>query len=182
MIIGGKRMGEYVQLHMRHPDLSKLAPLYLKEGMGVHTHVPGEEAKWEEIIEKSFGMPFSFRNWLVPLGGYKPEYVMYVSYHGVDCATAMGTENPKFPGEGWMRMVGTAPEAAGHGLGKLAVLAALHSLAGRGYKTAVLSTDDHRLPAIAVYKSLGFEPVFIDPSHEERWKKVEEALAAHKKN
>ena len=55
-------------------------------------------------------------------------------------------------------------------------IAALHSLAVRGYKTAVLSTDDERIPAIKLYLSLGFEPIYTHESHKERWGKVMQAI------
>ena len=69
-------------------------------------------------------------------------------------------------------MVGTRPSARGQGAGRLALIAALNSLAARGYRSTVLSTDDWRLPAISLYLSLGFEPVMEHESHPERWKKI----------
>ena len=69
-------------------------------------------------------------------------------------------------------MVGTHAGTRGLGAGRLVCLAALHSLQARGYKSVVLSTDDHRLPALKLYLSLGFEPVYTHESHEARWKRV----------
>ena len=69
-------------------------------------------------------------------------------------------------------MIGTIPESRGLGAGRLICLAALHALSARGYKTAVLSTDDERIPAIKLYLSLGFEPIYTHESHKERWEKV----------
>jgi len=69
-------------------------------------------------------------------------------------------------------MVGVDPDSRGLGAGRLIALAALHSLAERGYKTAVLSTDDERIPAINLYYSLGFRPIYTHESHKERWKKI----------
>ncbi len=91
-------MSEYVQLFMKR-SLENLPPICLKEGYGIHTHIEGREDIWENIIEGAFCSKYSFREWLVPLGNYRPEYIMYVNYMGKDIATAMGTENPKFPGE-----------------------------------------------------------------------------------
>ena len=62
-------------------------------------------------------------------------------------------------------MVGVHKDAQGMGAGKRISLAALNSLKQRGYKTAVLSSDDHRIPAIKLYLSVGFEPVILDESH-----------------
>lgn len=171
-----------VQLFMRKPSLGDVEMPILKEGYSVHTHVEGRDEKvWEQIIEEAFEMHFSFDKCIRNGGGYKPEYVQYVSINGEDVATTTAVEKETFPGEGWMRMVGTKPSARGKGAGKLVMLMALNCLKNRGYKSVVLSTDDFRLPAISMYLSLGFEPIFLDPSHEERWKKVFEALGKKQK-
>lgn len=163
------------QLIMRVPDLSKIAPLVLPEGLSLHTHRDGDEASWEEIIESSFGTKFDF-GLLDRLGDYKPEHVLYVEKDGKNIATATAVENPAYPGEGWFRMIGTHAESRGLGAGRLVCLAALHALRDRGYKSAVLSTDDYRIPALKLYLSLGFEPVYSHASHKERWEKVFEAI------
>ncbi len=168
------------QLHMRCPELTNLPALELGE-MEIHRHSPGQEAVWENIIEKAFGTFYSFENWLIPVGGYDPDFVLYLKKDGVDIATAMGTEHPNFPGEGWFRMVATLPEARGCGAGRLVCLAVMHDLRRRGYGSIVLSTDDHRLPAISVYKALGFEPIVFDESHRERWQQVEQKLEAYRR-
>lgn len=169
-------MGALPQLFMRQPDITNLPPLALPEGFSLHSHIEGQDKNWEDLIEKAFGSHFSFNDFIVNGGGYKPEYVLYIAKDGVDIATATAVEKDIFPGEGWFRMIGTAPEARGLGAGKLVCLAALHSLAARGYKSVVLSTDDARIPAIKLYLSLGFEPIFTHESHEERWKKVMENI------
>ena len=163
------------QLIMRLPDLRDLPPLEPPEGLSVHTHRDGDEQSWEEIIESAYGSKFGF-SLLARLGDYKPEHVFYVEKDGRNIATATAVENPAFAGEGWFRMVGTHAGARGLGAGRLVCLAALHSLQARGYKSVVLSTDDHRLPAIKLYLSLGFEPVYTHESHKIRWKSVMEKL------
>ena len=129
------------QLIMRHPDLSDLPPLEPKNGITLRTHRAGDEAAWEEIIESAFGKHYDF-DLLIRLGGYDPSYVIYAERDGKPIATASAVENPKYPGEGWFRMIGAHRDARGLGAGRLVCLAALHSLRDRGYKTAVLSTDD----------------------------------------
>ena len=165
-------MSNIPQLFMRHPDITVLPPLSLPAGISLHSHTEGMDDKWEELIEKAFGMKFSFKDFIVNGGGYKPEYVLYLSENGKPIATTTAIENEKYPGEGWFRMVGVDPESRGKGAGRLICLAALHSLAARGYKTALLSTDDERLPAINLYYSLGFRPVYSHESHMERWNKI----------
>lgn len=168
-------MEKLPQLIMRNPDLADLPPLTPGEGMTLHTHREGDERYWEEIIESAFGTHYDF-DLLIRLGGYKPEYVQYIEKDGKNIATATGVENPAYPGEGWFRMIGTHKDARGLGAGRLVCLATLHSLRERGYKSAVLSTDDHRIPAIKLYLSLGFEPVYSHESHKARWEKVFEII------
>lgn len=160
------------QLFMRHPDLENLPPFALPYGYALHSHMAGMEENWENLIERAFGNHYSFEKVIRNGGGYQPEYVLYLSSAGKDIATTTAVEKEIFPNEGWLRMVGVDPEARGHGAGHLIVLAALHCLAARGYKTAVLSTDDERIPAISLYYSLGFRPIYNHESHEKRWADV----------
>lgn len=163
------------QLIMRHPDLSRVPELVLPEGFELVTHKDGYEKEWENIIESSFGMHFDF-DFLIKAGDYAPEKVLYIKKDGKFIATTSAVENTAYKGEGWFRMVGVHKDAQGMGAGKRISLAALNSLKQRGYKTAVLSTDDHRIPAIKLYLSVGFEPVILDESHKERWEKVMEII------
>lgn len=165
-------MGNLPQLFMRHPDITSLPPLALPESFGLHSHIEGTEEVWEELIEDAFGFRASFEKTIKNGGGYRPEYVLYISKDGRDIATTTAIENDKYPGEGWFRMVAVSQEAQGLGAGKMVALAALHSLAARGYKSALLSTDDNRIPAINLYLSLGFEPIYTHESHKRRWEEV----------
>ena len=166
------------QLFMRKPRMDDLKPFALPEGFALHSHIEGQESVWEVIIEESFGAKFSFDACIRNGGGYKPEYVLYISKDGKDIATATAVEKEDFPGEGWFRMVGTRPSARGMGAGRMVLNACLHSLAARGYKSVVLSTDDGRIPALKLYLSLGFEPLYTHESHKERGEKVMEAYNA----
>ena len=160
------------QLFMRNNDITHLPPFFLPEGLSLLNHTEGMDSVWEGIIEKAFGNHFSFDATIRNGGGYRPEYVLYIAKNSVPIATATAVEKEDFPGEGWFRMIATAPEARGHGAGRLVCLAALHCLAARGYKTAVLSTVDERIPALKLYLSLGFTPIYTHESHCERWANV----------
>ena len=170
------------QLIMRNPDITTLPPLVLPEGFELYHHKEncGMEAEWEDIIQSAFGHNFTF-DFLIKAGDYKPEHVLYLSYNGKPIATATAVEHQNYPGEGWYRMVGVRTDARGMGAGRLIGLAALHALRNRGYKSALLSTDDQRIPAINLYLSLGFEPVYTHESHEERWKNVFETINNRRK-
>lgn len=165
-------MGQLPQLFMRHPDLSQLPPLAVPSEFSLRTCTEGDESAWEELISKSFNTFFSFDGLIRKWKGFAPENVMFLEKNGRLIATASGLEKAEFPNEGYLHMVGTLPEESGNGAGKAVVLAALHSLRERGFKTAVLSTDDFRLPAIKLYYRLGFRPLYSHESHKERWDKI----------
>ena len=165
-------MEKLPQLYMRHPDLKQFCNFTVPVGFVIHTHSEGEESDWENLVERAFGMHYSFDEFIRRKGEYNPDYVLYLLKNGKKIATATSTEIAKFPGEGWVRMVGTDPEYRGIGAGRLIVTAALSSLYKRGYKSAVLSTDDKRIGAIKLYMHLGFEPIFTHKSHKMRWEKI----------
>ena len=156
------------QLIMRVSDLSDLPPIELPNGITLRTHRDGDEAAWESIIESAFNQHHDF-GLLIRLGGYDPSYVIYAEKDGELIATATGVENPAYPGEGWFRMIGAHKNARGLGAGRLVCLATLHALRDRGSKSVVLSTDDERIPALTLYYSLGFRPVYSHESHKARW-------------
>ena len=161
------------QLIMRNPDITKLPPLVLPDGFELFCHKEncGMEKIWEDIIEDAFEHRFTF-DFLKNAGDYKPEHVFYLSHNGKAIATASAVEHQNYPGEGWFRMVGVRSDARGMGAGKTIALATLYELCNRGYTSALLSTDDHRIPAISLYLSLGFRPLYTHESHEDRWENV----------
>ncbi len=168
------------QLIMRHPDISKVPELVLPEGFTLKSHEAGDEKEWERIIENSFGYHFDF-DFLIKAGDYAPEKVLYILKDNKFIATTTAVENAKYAGEGWGRMVGVHTDSRGLGVGKMISVAALNSLKERGYKTCVLSTDDQRIPAICLYLSVGFLPVYEHESHKERWEKIFEIIKDRKK-
>lgn len=165
-------MEQLPQLFMRHPDLSKLPPLTLSCGYYLHNFSENDKKSWEEIMEKAFDRFFSFEEHIRNWKGYKPENIMFLMKDGKNVASASGVEKEEFPNEGWLHMVGALPDETGKGAGKTVVLAALHALSASGFKTAVLSTDDERIPAIKLYYRLGFRPIYSHESHKERWEKI----------
>lgn len=164
------------QLVMRLSTLEHLPEIELKDGFSLHTEQPGSDACWEWIESAAFGQPLKY-DAMRAEAAYAPERVWFVREHSQDVASASAFRRDQYPGEGYLHMVATHPWCTGQGSGRLAVLAALHQFRREGLSSAVLTTDDHRLSAIRIYKSLGFEPVMSHESHPERWRTIEEKLA-----
>ena len=73
-------------------------------------------------------------------------------------------------------MVGVVAEHTGHKLGKWVSLAVLAYFQDNGFISAMLDTDDFRIPAIKTYLNLGFIPVYVEEGQSERWRNIFEKL------
>jgi mycothiol synthase len=97
-------------------------------------------------------------------------------------ATASARLLPEaYPGAGYVHYVAASPHHAGKKLGYLVSLATLHEFVQMNCQSAVLDTDDFRLPAVKTYLNLGFAPHHSDDSHAQRWATVDASLAARQK-
>jgi mycothiol synthase len=97
-------------------------------------------------------------------------------------ATASALFEPQLqPETGTLHWVAAHPAQSGKGLGALISLAVLQEFLRQGRASALLRTDDSRLPAIRTYLNLGFLPDCSTPARAERWERVYEQLAAHRK-
>lgn len=102
-----------------------------------------------------------------------PKYI----YCAVDTASGLvvGTASACLDGikkYGNLHMVTVRPGYKGLGLGKAVCAAAVNAFIDNGITEADLSTDDFRIPAIAVYLFLGFRPFLYEDSMDARWKMI----------
>ena len=93
-------------------------------------------------------------------------------------ATALANHAPSdlHPHGGELGWVAAHPDHAGRGLGRAVCAAIVVLLRARGYRRIYLKTDDHRLPAIATYLRLGFDPLMYKSDMPARWDAVHVAL------
>jgi len=82
----------------------------------------------------------------------------------------------EFPEVGWVHFVAADPEHSGKGLGYIVTRCVIEESLTRKNGAEMLTTDDPRLPAIATYLKLGFEPDSWHESHPDRWRTVMEQL------
>lgn len=168
------------QLEMTRPHLEGLPPLIPPPGCELRTYQPGDEVHWARIMNDCIGQGWTGERCLAEMVR-RPEFrsdgCFFAVVDGVPegTATTWVKENLA-PETGYVHMVGVAPSRRGLGLGALVSLATLHWFRDHGFRRALLNTDDWRLPAIAIYLKLDFEPVLFDDEHRERWNAVREKL------
>jgi len=73
---------------------------------------------------------------------------------------------------GLVHWVGVDPSCRRQGVGRALVLLALARLREKGFREALLLTEDHRTAALGLYLSLGFRPVPLHWTHRLRWARV----------
>jgi mycothiol synthase len=167
-----KRMDQ-PQLVMYRRDLKGLPPVELSGGYEIRHYQSGDDEGWEMTIEESFGLQCSFAKTMKADEAFQPERIWFVCLGGEMAATASAWYRPKWGRDmGYLHMVGTRPSHSGRGLGYQVSLAALHQMAREGRLSAILETDDFRVPAIKTYLKLGFLPLLVHENQRKRWEDV----------
>jgi mycothiol synthase len=168
------------QLVMRRPHVQALPPIALPPDGAIRFYESvADEAAWDRIIGDSFGMAAEgmFARAMRPDPAFRPERVFFVCRGAEPVATASAWFVARYgPTVGYLHYVGVLKAHAGLGLGLAASVASLRRLAAEGCTSAMLQTDDFRLPAIKQYLRLGFEPVLVDENQRTRWPEVFRAL------
>jgi mycothiol synthase len=168
------------QLHMRRPNLENLPPLALPDGYTLRESSSGDEAGIAALLQTTFGDTWTsdrVARELTQSDDVKKTFVL--ENNGEIVATASARLLPEaYPDAGYVHYVAALPDHAGKRLGYLASLATLHEFVRLNCKTAVLDTDDFRLPAIKTYLNLGFAPYHRDGTHEARWAAIDATLAS----
>jgi mycothiol synthase len=166
---------------MKH-SLTDLPDLAMPAGYALRSMRPDELPAWAALLNRNaeLGEWDLERAEEVFRGGERVPYAgcFFVTHDGEPVATAQltlhrDTQYAPMPELGW---VAVSPDHRGHGLGAAVSLAVLHHAATIGHREVFLLTDDHRLPALAIYLKLGFAPWLVDPTAEQRWHSVRQAL------
>ncbi|MEI6132748.1 MAG: dihydrofolate reductase [Bacillota bacterium] len=169
------------QLQMRLNSLANLPKQCIPEGYELRVLSPdsAEDVKaYGDIVRSAFGGES---------GNYEKEVIGHSNYisdgtfliyekeqegEGLKSAVATSTAiidpSPECK-DGYLHMVAAYATHAGKGLGFQVSLACLVKMQSAGKTGCWLKTDDFRLPAIASYLKLGFEPDIFEESHRVRW-------------
>jgi len=152
------------------PDMPDLGEFTLKTFDGSDEY----RDRWCEIMLDGFGWQMDregFDKCLNDHGKYDPGLVFFI-----DCGDESAASITVIPhddiSEGYIHMVACKKKYQGKGLGGLMNTVAVRAMMQRGLKTAYLTTDDFRIPAIRSYLRAGFCPDIIDESHRERWNSI----------
>lgn len=162
---------------MRYPNLANLPELVLPEGFVLRSLTANDLSELACLLAASFPeliwTPQKAHEALFADLTVKETLVLIEEATGVFAATASARLLPeRFPGAGYLHWVGAHQSFRGKGLGRLITLAVLHKFREMGCTSAVLETQDFRLPALQTYFKLGFEPEHYDDTHPARWQMV----------
>ncbi len=156
-------------------------------GICLRTYQPGDERAWADIVNATdMGGAYdvsSTKSSLTQTTRFDPQGLFFAcdAASGRALATACAYWTYSFGRRrATLHMVAALPEAAGKGLGALVCQAVLNYFAQHGQREVILTSDDHRLPAIVTYLRLGFEPMRFHrgEDHQARWQAVHEKLGA----
>jgi len=160
--------------------LSRQAPIEraLPEGYVLRIATPADDVNLGEMMHVGFDRTWDAEKVNEELLRH-PEVpkTFVVEKGGAIVAGASYQVKAETPRVGWIHWVAAHPDHAGKGLGYVVTRAVIVESLERGNLSEALTTDDERLPAIATYLKLGFEPECWHPSHEERWEQVRSRLS-----
>jgi predicted dehydrogenase/GNAT superfamily N-acetyltransferase len=166
------------QLHMVLPPerFGSLGQVRLPEGYRLRQYRDEDLPAFIAVMEKA-----GFAGWtpqrveqtrhgILPDGFFLVEH----SPTGAVVATAEARHGSteQHPGGAELGWVAADPAHKGKGLGLAVSLAATALMVQRGYRRVYLKTDDFRLPAIAVYLKLGYQPLMYAADMEGRWQSI----------
>lgn len=166
------------QLIMNRADLDGLPAVEVGAPYVLRPFADGDEVSAAVVLAKAFEdpnwTPERYRAELIDHPATWRTWVILADSEVVATCTARRQDDA--PTEGYVHYVGCHPNHAGHGLGRLVTLQVLHEFVERGCTSAILTTDDFRVPAIKGYLRLGFTPTLAHPSHPARWAKLRAVL------
>ena len=173
-----------VQLQMARPHLEPgPALLPLPAGYELRlAHGDDDERDLAHVLTTSFEEEWSIERVRSSLTAAPDVLAVYVvTWNDRPVATASSRYHPEqFPDAGYVHWVGGLPEHAGRGLGSALMERLRQDFHERGYGSAILETDDQRLPAIKVYLRHGYLPLYDvkGEDHRPRWTAIFQSLLA----
>jgi mycothiol synthase len=163
-------------LYMLLSDLSTIPSIKLPPGYHSASLSPGYEMDYVRVMRRSL-VAEADMEWFCRTFSNDPQYnpdnllLIYEDTTPIAAAAAWqmlsGAKRA-----GLVHMVGVDLHYQGRGLGRVITLLVLHRLKERGFTAVMAATEDFRIPALSLYLSLGFKPLYRHRSDEKRWKRV----------
>lgn len=184
------------KLRMILPKLEESQRAIIPQGMALRHWQEGDETAWAAIMNSRDGIfvPGGWsitrvKEWFIEKEQFSSECCFFIcDTETKEClpvatATAWRATGAFPPRQGYLHMVASLPEYRGRGLGRAVTVAALDFMANRGDVEVILDTDDFRIPAIRLYISLGFVPVYnIDCDNRNNWKEILQIIDRNKEH
>lgn len=186
----GDVLGVRPPLVMELSSFAHLPATVMPLGYRIRPYRAGDALEWCRLINDTLGGPYDERGfleyqllergiaeWPAATAEFEPDGLYFAEREGRAVGTACAIWRVDLSEDrGYVHMVVVEQAHRGRGLGRALLLTTLHHLRSCGFRRASLQTDDHRLPAIRLYLSLGFGPQFTDESHPARWDDVRRQL------
>ncbi len=168
----------FTQLQMKNELERRPSEPILAQGYVLRRAFESDLTSIAEVLTVSFQEAWdTFRVDEVLLANQDVPTTWVIEWNHTVVATASYQLKPTTtPKSGWVHYVGADPNHSGRGLGLAVVSQVLLEIFDAGHESALLTTDDFRLPAIRTYLKLGFEPDLIHESHFQRWQNVLDQL------
>jgi mycothiol synthase len=170
-------VGQKAQLVILRPHLDELPEVPpLPGGYTLRTFADGDMPSLIATLADSFHEYWDEARVARELTAAADVQTVYVVAHGDRVVgTASSRYVPeRYPDAGYIHWVGVSSEHLRRGIASALLVRILHEFLERGYPSAVLETDDFRIPAIRSYMKLGFVPIYDvrGEDHRGRWSKV----------
>jgi mycothiol synthase len=180
------KLASLLSLHMILADLNSLPSVKLLEGCERKNLETGLAEEFLHVLNRAYNRREADKNFLQALAKdpqFDPKNFVMIRSDGIPAAVAVAGHREwkgkgEFKGEriGFIENVGVDPDYRRQGFGRMISLLALQRLRERGFKYAILTSFDFRLPAIRLYQKLGFRPLFLHLGDKYRWNYVKKRL------
>ena len=171
---------------------ARMPPAPVPDGYELRGYREGDEESWRALINTgAFGTAWPRSKFDEYLNGrerregsrlaVKDGRVLAATFASVEDGSDSIAVPNEFKGMGRLDFVISHPDARRLGLGRAVCSAVVKYLFAQGYPNVILWTDNWRIPAIAMYLSMGFEPNLHRGDMPERWDKVMDDLEAWKR-
>lgn len=160
------------QLFMTHPDLGAGFPApALPAGMTLRAASAADSTAIAALLAEAFEEEWDEARVSRELLDAADVAVTWViaDAQGILAVASERLMPETYPGAGYVHYVGVASRARGLGLGAIVTAKCMTGFAERGLPTAVLETDDFRIPAVITYLRLGYVPTYRNPEEQKAW-------------